>query len=395
MRMAADNRPLIVHVVYRFAVGGLENGVVNLINRLPHDTWRHGVVALTDVSPEFCNRIARSDVVYEGLGKQAGHLIELYPRLFRLFRKLRPAIVHTRNMAALESVVPAWAGGVPVRVHGEHGWDTADLDGSSSRLRWVRRAYSPFVTGYVALSQHLEDYLVQRVGFRRERVTQLYNGVDTAQFFPRARDGRRVLDCPFQDPDLRLVGTVGRMQAVKDPLNLARAFTRALERDPPSRARLRLVMVGDGPLRPEVERVLSEAGLRDLAWLPGERSDIPDIMRSLDCFILPSLAEGISNTILEAMASGLTVIATRVGGNSELVVEGLTGRLVPPTDSNAMATRILDYLHHPDVLRRHGKAGRNRVERRFSLDRMVADYDRLYRSLLQGRGVHRSSLNQA
>jgi glycosyltransferase involved in cell wall biosynthesis len=95
------------------------------------------------------------------------------------------------------------------------------------------------------------------------------------------------------------------------------------------------------------------------------------------------------------MASGLTVIATRVGGNSELVEEGLTGRLVPPTDSNAIATRILDYLHHPDVLRRHGRAGRNRVERRFSLDRMVADYDRLYRSLLRRRGVHQSSLNRA
>jgi len=395
MRAESDNRPLVIHVVYRFSIGGLENGVVNLINRLPHEAWRHDVVALTDISPEFCSRVTRSDVEYVALGKPAGHLVGLYPRLFRLFRELRPAIVHTRNMAALEAVVPAWAAGVPVRVHGEHGWDTADLDGSSSRLRWVRRAYSPFVTGYVALSQHLEEYLEQRVGIRQEHITQLYNGADTAQFVPRASSSARVADCPFRDADLWLVGTVGRMQAVKDPLNLARAFARAIERDPPARARLRLVMVGDGPLRPEVERLLTGAGLRELAWLPGERSDVPEIMRSLDCFVLPSLAEGISNTILEAMASALTVIATRVGGNAELVEEGLTGRLVPPADSEALATRILDYLHHPDVLRRHGKAGRNRVERRFSLDRMVADYDRLYRRLLQRRGVHQSSLNRA
>ncbi|MCL4797982.1 MAG: TIGR03088 family PEP-CTERM/XrtA system glycosyltransferase [Burkholderiales bacterium] len=390
-----DRRPLVLHVVYRFAVGGLENGVVNLINRLPHDAWRHGVVALTEVSPEFCRRIERSDVLYEALDKGPGHLVGMYPRLYRLVRRLKPAIVHTRNMAALEATLPAWAAGAPVRIHGEHGWDTADLDGESVRLRWTRRAFSPFVTGYVALSQHLQDYLQRRVGIDRERVWQLYNGVDTARFFPGGANRPRVADCPFADPGLWLVGTVGRMQAVKDPVNLARAFVRSIERNPPARARLRLVMVGDGPLRPEVERTLTAAGMRELAWLPGERADVPEIMRGLDCFVLPSLAEGISNTILEAMASGLTVIATRVGGNAELVEEGLTGRLVPPADSEALATRILDYLHHPEVLRRHGRAGRNRAERQFSLDRMVADYDRLYRRQLQRRGVPHPSLTRA
>lgn len=395
MREPTDRRPLILHVVYRFAVGGLENGVVNLINRLPHDAWRHGVVALTEVSPEFCRRVERGDVLYDALGKGPGHLLGMYPRLYGLFRKLKPAIVHTRNMAALEATLPAWAAGAPVRVHGEHGWDTADLDGSNARLRWTRRAFSPFVTSYVALSQHLQDHLQRRVGIGRERIVQLYNGVDTARFHPGGGGRTRVADCPFADPTLWLVGTVGRMQAVKDPVNLARAFVRAIERNPPARARLRLVMVGDGPLRPEVERTLTAAGMRELAWLPGERDDVPEIMRGLDCFVLPSLAEGISNTILEAMASGLTVIATRVGGNAELVEESLTGRLVPPADSEALATRILDYLHHPEVLRRHGKAGRNRAERQFSLDRMVADYDRLYRRLLQRRGVPHPSLNRA
>lgn len=395
MLARADPRPLIAHVVYRFDVGGLENGVVNLINRLPHDPWRHGVIALTDVSPEFCRRVERSDVIFEALGKGPGHLVGLYPRLFRLFRKLKPAIVHTRNMAALEATAPAWAAGVPVRIHGEHGWDIADLHGASVRLRWTRKAFSPFVTSYVALSQHLQDYLQRRVGIGHDRIVQLYNGVDTARFFPGGGASPRVADCPFADPRLWLVGTVGRMQAVKDPVNLARAFVHAIERDPAARARLRLVMVGDGPLRPDVERILAEAGLRELAWLPGERSDVPEIMCGLDCFVLPSLAEGISNTILEAMASGLTVIATRVGGNAELVEDSLTGRLVPPADSEALATRILDYLHHPDVLRRHGKAGRNRAERRFSLDRMVMEYDRLYRQLLERRGVRRASLNRA
>ena len=141
-------------------------------------------------------------------------------------------------------------------------------------------------------------------------------------------------------------------------------------------------MIGDGALREQVASILVGAGLSELAWLPGERSDVPQIMRGLDCFALPSLAEGISNTILEAMASGLPVVATAVGGNPELVEDGLTGRLTPPADSVAFAEAILAYFREPAVARRHGSAGRSRAERQFSLDRMVADYERLYLELL-------------
>jgi sugar transferase (PEP-CTERM/EpsH1 system associated) len=391
----ADPRPLVAHVVYRFDVGGLENGVVNLINRLPHDRWRHAVVALTDVSTEFCRRVERGDVEYHALGKPAGHLLGLYPRIARRFRAMKPAIVHTRNMAALEATVPAWLAGVPVRVHGEHGWDTSDLDGTSGRLRWVRRAFRPFVTNYVAVSRDLADYLQARVGVGAAEVAQICNGVDTARFQPAPAGRSAIAGCPFSGPDRFLIGTVGRMQTVKDQTNLATAFVRAAGLDRTARARLRLVMVGDGPLRAEVERILEQGGVRDLAWLPGERADIPDILRGLDLFVLPSLAEGISNTILEAMATALPVVATRVGGNGELIEEGLTGALVPSADPDAIAVAMLGYFTDARRARRHGKAGRNRVERQFSLDRMVADYDRLYRRLLERRGVPYPSLTQA
>src|SRR5262245_17817927 len=109
--------PLIVHVVYRFGIGGLENGLVNLVNRMPQDRWRHAIVALTDISAEFAERIERRDVELIALDKRQGHLARDYPRLYRLFRKLDPAIIHTRNLAALEAVVPAWAARVPVRIH--------------------------------------------------------------------------------------------------------------------------------------------------------------------------------------------------------------------------------------------------------------------------------------
>ena len=380
---SADNRPCIAHVVYRFDVGGLENGVVNLVNHLPTESYRHAIVALTEVA-DFRGRIGRDDVEFFAMHKPPGHGVRLYPRLFRLFRNLAPAIVHTRNLAALEATVPAWLAGVPIRVHGEHGRDVGDLDGSNRKYQRIRRLYRPFVSHYVALSRDLADYLRGPIGVAPTRIAQIYNGVDSARFAPAPHSRPPIDGCPFTAPDLWLVGTVGRMQDVKDQVTLAEAFVRAVQNHP-SGKRLRLVMVGDGPLRDRVERLLGAAGLREQAWLPGERSDVPDILRGLDCFALPSLAEGVSNTILEAMATRVPIVATRVGGNPELIQEGVTGRLVPSADAEAMATAILAYFDDPATARQHARGARQAAVQRFSLDRMVGDYLSLYEGLLRGR----------
>jgi glycosyltransferase involved in cell wall biosynthesis len=122
--------------------------------------------------------------------------------------------------------------------------------------------------------------------------------------------------------------------------------------------------------------------VRDLTWLPGERNDVADILRGLDCFVLPSLSEGISNVILEAMASGLPVIATAVGGNPELIKAGCTGQLVPAADHEAMARAIIAYAQCPGLARSAGSMGRIEVERRFSMNAMTRAYRDLYDRLL-------------
>jgi sugar transferase (PEP-CTERM/EpsH1 system associated) len=380
--MLADQRPLIVHVVHRFDVGGLENGVVNLINRLPTSSWRHAVLALTEVSPVFARRVTREDVIYVELRKGPGHLFRYFPSLRGTLHRLAPAIVHTRNLAALEATVPALLAGVRARVHGEHGRDASDPDGLRRRYRWVRRAYSPMVTCYIALSADLESYLRDRVGIAEGRIVRIHNGVDTQRFRPAAAAAEPIVGCPFTN-DHWLVGTVGRMDAIKDHANLARAFVLALRINPAAARDLRLVIVGDGVARRESEQILAEAGVSDLAWFAGERTDVADVMRRFDCFALPSRGEGISNTILEAMATGLPVVATRVGGNAELVEDGLTGRLVPPTDPQSLAQAMLAYHARRATARRHGTAGRSRAERSFSLDGMVRRYHELYLSEVQ------------
>lgn len=372
-----DRRPLVLHVMHRFDTGGLENGIVNLINHMPPYAYRHAVLALTEVT-EFCQRIQRGDVEFISLHKPPGHGIWQFPKLFKLFRQLRPTIVHSRNLAALEAQAPAWAAGVPVRIHGEHGRDVGDLDGSNVTYQRVRRFYKPFIHQYTALSRDLADYLVDKVHVSPDVITQACNGVDTERFHPSPGGPQLIAGCPFDPAEHCLVGTVGRMQTVKDQLTLAHAFVQALALAPELRQRMRLIMVGEGPLRAQAQDVLDTAGLGALAWLPGERSDVPDIMRGLHIFALPSLAEGISNTILEAMASGLAVVATAVGGNADLVLQGQTGDLVAPSDPQAMALRLVALALNPQRVHSLGQAGRQRAQTTFSLQAMVSTYQSVY-----------------
>jgi sugar transferase (PEP-CTERM/EpsH1 system associated) len=377
---------LIAHVVFRFGVGGLENGIVNLVNHLPRERWRHAIVSLTDISAEFTERIVVPDVDYVALGKRPGHLVREYPALLREFKRLHPAVVHTRNLAALEAVVPAWAAGVPVRIHGEHGWDISDPAGRRRRYRLVRKLYRPFVDRYIALSRHLAEYLERQIGVPDAALSQIYNGVDTDRFYPSI--GRSTIaGCPFQAPDQWLIGSVGRLESIKDPLNLVRAFIRARAMHPVAAQRMRLVIAGDGALRREAESMLEAAHARDFVWLAGERDEVPQFMRGLDCFVLPSLAEGVSNTILEAMASRLPVVATRVGGNAELIESGMTGTLVPSANPDALASAILGYFDDRTTAHRHAKAAQRVVATRFSLTAMVAAYDRVYERTLAAADI--------
>jgi sugar transferase (PEP-CTERM/EpsH1 system associated) len=378
--------PLIAHVVHRFDVGGMENGLATLINHMPEGRYRHAVICLQDYT-EFRRRIERTDVDFLALNRRPGKDFRLYPRLWRALRRLGPDLVHTRNLSALEGQVVAALAGVPVRVHGEHGRDVFDLHGRNWKYNLLRRLVRPFVHRYTAVSKDLERWLVGTVGVAPSRITQIYNGVDTERFAPRPLRRRAVGPPGFAGNGELVIGSVGRMAEVKDYPTLVRAFVRLLETEPAWRDRIRLVILGDGPAREPCLRLLEEAGAAALAWLPGERRDVPALMQAFDVFVLPSLGEGISNTILEAMACGLPVIATRVGGNPELVEEGDTGTLVPPEDVDALATALAAYVRDPDRRREEGARARRRTEQRFSINAMVAGYLFAYDAAMAGAGA--------
>ena len=378
-RIAATDRPLICHIVYQLAIGGLENGLVNLVNGLPDDAYRHAILCISGAT-DFRHRITRSDVTIREIGKRPGKDIAAYGRVWRNLREMRPRIVHTRNLPALDMLFVAALAGVPRLVHSEHGLDMLELDGHNARYNRLRRWSRAVVDRYVTVSRDLHDWLADEIGVRRDRLELIYNGVDTDRFAPGARK-TGLLPPGFLPEGGIVFGTIGRFEAVKNQLSLALAFSRLLAERPALRATLRLVLVGDGSQRPAIEKALTDGDATELAWLPGLRDDTPDLYRALDVFVLPSLREGISNTILEAMASGRAVLATRVGGNAEILPEA-AGRLVPADDPAALAAAMRAYAETPALLRAQGEAGRRHALQNFSLAAMLGRYDRVYRSLL-------------
>lgn len=363
---------LIVHLIYRLDFGGLENGLVNLVNHLPRDRYRHAIVCLAGFNPTFRSRIQNPAVDVISLEKRPGKDFGAYLRLWGHLRRLRADVVHTRNLGTVDMQWVAWAAGVKRRVHGEHGWEASDPKGLNRRSLRIRRACRPVIQRYVCMSQDMARWLEDHVGVATGRIRQLYSGVDTDRFHPVSQNPQVAVDSPL------VIGTVGRLDPVKNHSALLATFARLA----PRFANLHLTIVGDGPLKTSLHAQAASLGLTNRITFTGARNDTPDLLRSFDVFTLPSMNEGISNTILEAMATGLPMVASRVGGNMELVVDGVTGRLYDPSGPDALEQALLPYLTDPALRRAHGTAGRERAVQRFSLDAMVDRYRAMYDELL-------------
>jgi glycosyltransferase involved in cell wall biosynthesis len=220
--------------------------------------------------------------------------------------------------------------------------------------------------------------MVSVVGVPAVKVAHICNGVDTERFTPRTAMDDCGLPESFLDENSVVIGSVTRFSAIKDPINLIEAFLCLYKKSAEQKSVLRLIMIGDGELRGAALSRLEEAGLLDVAWLPGSRDDIPAMLRVMDVFVLGSYREGISNTILEAMATGLPIIATTTGGNTELIEPGINGVLVPPAESQELANAIAVYVNNSDRRVRHGQASRDKVLADFSIRGMIKNYENMY-----------------
>lgn len=360
-------KPLIVHIIYRFDIGGLESVLVNMINTMPEQSYRHVIISLTETS-EFEQRITRDDVKVICLHKQAGNDHKIHLKIWQLLRQLKPACVHTYNIATLEYNIVAFFAGIKKRIHAEHGRDIYDLDGSNKKYQYLRRLVNPFISKWIAVSKELADWLVDSVKLPKAKVNLIYNGIDLELY--RAKEHVENTEC--------VIGTVGRMAAVKDQLTLIKAIEILVTKYPELKNKMRVVLVGEGELSSMISDYIAEHVLGEIITLLGARNDVAKILQSFDVFVLPSLAEGIPLTILEAMATALPVISTKVGGVPELIDNKTHGYLITPQDTDDLAAKIKHYIDSPQLIAQHGNHGREKVEKNFSLQAMTEQYIQIY-----------------
>ncbi len=344
----------IVHVLYSFSTGGIEKSIVTLVNQTS-DRYEHTIVCLTrsgrfeDLLPEGTRVIS--------MNKAPGNSLFFLFRLARVLKGLKPDIVHTLNWSGLDGVIAARLAGIKNIVHGERGWGMDDPYGQNFKRRWIRKILSFLVREYICVSWQIQEWLATTIRVARP-VNLIYNGVDTGTYAP-GNAGKKGKS--FH------VGMVGRLDPIKNHDTLIRAFQSIADKIPEAR----LSIIGDGPQRNHLE-TMAEGDSR-IQFL-GDRPDVPELLKSLDVFVLCSLNEGISNTILEAMATGLPCIVTNVGGNPEIVTDQKHGRLFSPGDWKTLAQYLLDYYKYPETGIAHGRAGRQKVMADFSVDAMVNGY---------------------
>ena len=372
-RTRAKRRPEpvhVMHVLFRLQPGGMEYGVIKLVNGLDPAVVASSICSTTPATD--VKALLGPHVRLHECDRRDGNDPSLVWHLYRLFRRERPDIVHTHSWGTVcEGLLAARLAGVPAVIHGEHG----TLQTRAHQVRAQRWAWRR-VGRLLSVSSRLADRMAHEVGISRDRVTVIRNGVDLSRFAPASRaNARRTLGLP---QTAVVLGAVGRLVEVKDhPLLLEAMAPLASEG-----LRCTVVIAGDGPLRPLLERRIQELGLADTVRLLGHRPDIQNVFSALDVFVLPSRSEGMSNTILEAMASSLPVVATDVGGADEMVLNGETGVLVPPRNPAALTAALRDLAADTNRREAMGRAGRLRIERQFSLETMVNEYQQMYLSMV-------------
>jgi len=369
----------ILHVVDTLEMGGTERGVVNLIQSLDPSRFEHTVCAIRNVGV-LADLLPRERVPVTCLHKKVAGLSFQGRALAGQIRDARPHVVHSRNWGAMEAVVAGkWVGGCAV-VHSEHGMEVSQKSREPWRRRCFRRLAYELADEVFAVSGQLRDLHARRTGFPAAKIGVIHNGVDISRYRPQAESRARERERRGISPQTFCIGAIGRLEPVKDQGTLLRAAA-ALE----GGGNWRVLIAGEGS---EAARLRQFAGehpaLRGHVRFLGEVHHVPELLSALDVYVLPSLSEGISNSLLEAMAAGLPVVASATGGNPEVVTDGESGLLFPVGDSARLAEDLRRLQEQQELRERLGKRACRRVQERFSMEAMVTKYELLYTRLAEG-----------
>jgi len=374
MRAETRNRISIGHVVHGLGIGGLERIVVTLMEGVDRGGFSSCAYCL-EGGGELMVEMREKGYRVRAIEKRPGVSFLLPWRLARLFKADKIDIVHCHNFGAFAYGATAGrlarVGGVVYTAHGPE---------FPCRRRQAFFQRLPLADRVVTVSDFIRRGAVEGARLDPTKVTTIRNGVDSQRFSRREGGGvgTKRRDIGVEESDV-VIGVVARLTPEKDHATLIEAFSHLAA----GRQEAKLVIVGDGELMGTLREKTARLGLEQLVIFLGNRKDVADLLRLFDVFALSSKEEGLGITLLEAMASGVPVVATSVGGIPEIVEHGVTGVMVPPGDPRVLADAIEWMLSHPGEAGSMVERARRRVAESYSVEQMIAEYETLYRNAVR------------
>lgn len=369
----------ILHVSYSLNIGGLEKVVLNLAGGLNKDKYLQSVCALSN-ELGLKQQFDKLNIPVYLFPKKKSVDLPLILKLRKFFKESPVDIVHTHNPTALlYGGLSSILSGKRL-VHTEH----SNLMQHKKLMNFAESLIFRMVKGLVCDTQEVKQSVHKNQGIALDKIKVICNGVDIKKFclvsLPTVSQGRlRVNDKDVGNKGEQFtVGTVARLTPIKDQKSMIKAVQILKEKD----RNVKLVIAGEGDLKNDLMDYVKECDVVDRVEFLGERTDVADILRTFDAYILCSLYEGMSVSLLEAMSSSLPCIVTNVGGNVELIRDGENGFLVPVKDPAAISSCVEKLMDDADLCKKMGKANRKLVEEKYSLDAMCAGYEREYERIM-------------
>jgi len=362
----------IMHLLQGLEIGGLEKMVVSLINGLDRQRYDlslccfDGLGALTRLLPKEVKIF---------LVKRRQGLDYRYPfRLARLLRKEDIQILHLHNSTALfYGTIAAKIAGIPRIIYTEHARDTFP----NIKVRIVERILSHFLDRVIVVASYLKDNLIKYQGFSPSKILVIPNGIDERGFenLPPREEIKKGLGLL---PGQRVVGIIARLDPIKNHLCLLRAMQMIFKLFPD----VMLIIAGDGPMKEELYSMMEDHGLKERVLFLGFRDDVAQLLEAMDIFVLCSKSEGLPITLIEAMASGKAIVASRVGGIPEVIKDGVNGILISPDNPTELAEALVGLINDPTKRVRLGTKAKETFYDRFTLQSMLRSYEEVYTDTL-------------
>ena len=363
----------IVYFITELSIGGAQTALYRLLKGMNRERYDLHVVCLYNGDSYIAEQIRALSIPVYDLGMDSKVRLDAFVRLFWYLKSDKPSILHTWMFHAnIPGRLIGRFARVPVIISSER---TMGQEGFIRRL--FNRVTVSLVDRVICVSRSVADFAAQTIKIPKSKLLVVPNGITLAEY--DNLPGRESARAAFKlDAHAVIIGAIGRPRPVKGYEILLDAFARVALVD----STAHLLFVGEGPSRLILKTKVSSLGLNERVTFLDDQIDITRLLPAINLLAIPSLFEGMPNVALEAMAAGLPIIATSVGGTPEVVVDGKTGYLVPPRNPDALADAILKLLDNPDLCLRMGRAGRERVKKHFSIERTIKKTEQIYEDLL-------------